>query len=41
VMATFHRGYATVLDGALQSTAQVNAARAAAEQSTALKAANE
>jgi dihydroorotase len=30
VMATFHRGYATVLDGALRDPAQVNAARAAA-----------
>jgi dihydroorotase len=29
-MATFHRGYATVLDGALRDPAQVNAARAAA-----------
>ncbi|MCU1445105.1 MULTISPECIES: dihydroorotase [Microbacteriaceae] len=28
VMATFHRGYATVLGGALQSTAQISAARA-------------
>jgi dihydroorotase len=27
VMATFHRGYATVLDGVLQSTAQIQAAR--------------
>ncbi|MGY4856971.1 dihydroorotase [Cryobacterium sp. AP23] len=41
VMATFHRGYATVLDGVLQSTAQVNAARAAAVQSAAVKAAHE
>jgi dihydroorotase len=29
VMATFHRGYATVLDGALQHPAQITAARAA------------
>jgi dihydroorotase len=29
VMATFHRGYATVLDGVLRSTAQINAARSA------------
>ncbi|WP_104166348.1 dihydroorotase [Cryobacterium sp. N22] len=29
VLATFHRGYATVLDGVLQSTAQIDAARAA------------
>jgi hypothetical protein len=28
-MATFHRGYATVLDGVLRSTAQINAARSA------------
>ncbi|POH65520.1 MULTISPECIES: dihydroorotase [Cryobacterium] len=27
VLATFHRGYATVLDGVLQSTAQIEAAR--------------
>jgi dihydroorotase len=29
VLATFHRGYATVLDGALQAPAQIAAARAA------------
>ncbi|TFB99430.1 dihydroorotase [Cryobacterium adonitolivorans] len=28
VLATFHRGYATVLDGVLRSTAQIDAARA-------------
>jgi len=34
VMATFHRGYATVLDGALQSTAQIHTARAALNRGT-------
>ncbi|MGO4782394.1 dihydroorotase [Cryobacterium sp. W22_MBD10_FK3] len=34
VMATFHRGYATVLDGVLRSPAQVDAARAALLRST-------
>jgi dihydroorotase len=34
VMATFHRGYATVLDGVLQSTAQIHTAKAALNRGT-------